>query len=256
MIRAARAAFRLQVQIIRRIPDYLTYQITSPILSVVFLLIVRQSGRTELVPFAVVGPVLIGLWATSLFIAGEVITSDRGSGVFEALVATPAPLPVLVLGRVAASTLLGLLTFAETWFVVVVLMREPLPLPHPAVFFAALAATAAAMAGHAVLMAATFVLGESSRPFQRALSWPFYLLGGVMVPVALLPAWVQPLSNAVFLSWSGGLLRDALSPGPVSGVLPRLGAVLALGALALAGGWALTGWMVARARSLGTMTYA
>jgi len=253
---ALRAAFRLQLQIIRRIPDYVTYQVTSPLLTVVFLLIVRQSGRTELVPFAVVGPVLIGLWATSLFIAGEVIARDRGSGVFEALVATPAPLPVLVLGRVAASTLLGLVTFAETWFVVVVLMREPLPIPHPALFLAALAATALAMAGHAVLMAATFVLGQSSRPFQRALSWPFYLLGGVMVPVALLPGWLQPLSRGVFLSWSGGLLRDALSPGPVSGVAARIAMVLALGALALAAGWLLTGRMVARSRSLGTMAYA
>lgn len=256
MITALRAAFRLQIQIIRRVPDYITYQITSPLLTVVFLLIIRESGRTELVPFAVVGPVLIGLWATSLMIAGEVITSDRGSGVFEALVATPAPLPVLVLGRVGASTLLGLLTFAETWFVVVVLMREPLPLPHPAVFLLALGATAAAMAGHAVLMAATFVLGQSSRPFQRALSWPFYLLGGVMVPVALLPAWAQPMSQAVFLSWSGGLLRDALAPQPVADVLPRLAVVLGLGALALIAGWTLTGRMVARARSLGTMTYA
>ena len=253
---AVRAAFRLQLQIIRRIPDYLTHQVTSPLLTMVFLLIIRQSGRSELVPFAVVGPVLIGLWATSLFIAGEVITSDRGSGVFEALVATPAPLPMLVLGRVAATTLLGLVTFAETWFVVVVLMREPLPLPHPAIFLVALAATAAAMAGHAVLMAATFVLGESSRPFQRALSWPFYLLGGVMVPVALLPGWAQPLSRGVFLSWSGGLLREALEPGPVAHVWLRLAMILFLGAVALTAGCLLTGRMVARARSIGTMTYA
>jgi len=253
---ALRAAFRLQIQIIKRIPDYMTHQVTSPLLTVVFLLIVRQSGRTELVPFAVVGPVLIGLWATSLFIAGEVITGDRGSGVFEALVATPAPLPALVLGRVAATTLLGLVTFAETWFVVVVVMREPLAVPHPAIFLVALAATAAAMSGHAVLMAATFVLGESSRPFQRALSWPFYLLGGVMVPVALLPGWVQPLSRGIFLSWSGGLLRDALAPGPVTHLAPRLGVILLLGGIALAAGFLLTGRMVARARSIGTMTYA
>lgn len=253
---ALRAAFRLQLQIIRRIPDYLTHQVTSPLLTMVFLLIVRQSGRTELVPFAVVGPVLIGLWATSLFIAGEIITGDRGSGVFEALVATPAPLPMLVLGRVGATTLLGLVTFAETWFVVVVIMRQPLPLPHPAVFLAALAATAAAMAGHAVLMAATFVLGESSRPFQRALSWPFYLLGGVMVPIALLPGWVQPLSRGVFLSWGGGLLRDALKPGTVADVGPRLALVLLLGAIAFTAGCLLTNRMVARARSIGTMTYA
>lgn len=256
MTLALRAAFRLQLQIIRRIPDYLTHQVTSPLLTMVFLLIIRQSGRDELVPFAVVGPVLIGLWATSLFIAGEVITGDRGSGVFEALVATPAPLPVLVLGRVAATTLLGLVTFAETWFVVVVILREPLALPHPWIFFGALAATAAAMAGHAVLMAATFVLGESSRPFQRALSWPFYLLGGVMVPIALLPTWVQPLSRGVFLSWSGGLLRDALQPAPVADLWFRFGMVLLLGATALTIGCLLTGRMVARARSVGTMTYA
>ena len=77
-----------------------------------------------------------------------------------------------------------------------------------------------------------------------------------MVPVALLPGWAQPLSKGVFLSWSGGLLRDALEPGTVADVWPRLGMILFLGAAALTAGCLLTGRMVARARSLGTMTYA
>jgi ABC-2 type transport system permease protein len=106
------------------------------------------------------------------------------------------------------------------------------------------------------VMASVFALGRSTRIFQQTLTYPFYVLGGVIVPVALLPAWVRPLSRAVFLSWTADLLRDALQPSPVENVGGRLLGVVALGAAALAVGGFLLDRVMRRVRRTGTMGYA
>jgi ABC-2 type transport system permease protein len=60
------------------------------------------------------------------------------------------------------------------------------------------------------------------------------VLGGVLVPVALLPGWIQPLSKVVFLSWSADLLRASLAAGPVPDVGFRLAMIVVLGAIGFA----------------------
>ena len=60
------------------------------------------------------------------------------------------------------------------------------------------------------------------------------MLGGILVPVSVLPHWIRPLSSVVFLSWSADLLRAALRPTPMHDFAPRLGMVAFLGACGLA----------------------
>lgn len=132
----------------------------------------------------------------------------------------------------------------------------PVAVAHPVLLVATVAVSAAAMTGTATLMAAVFVLTRSARTFQNSLSYPFYLLGGVLVPVALLPEWVQAPARLVFLSWTSDLVRDCLAAGPVRAAGLRLLVVAVLGGIGLAlGRRALTG-AVTRLRSTGTVTHA
>jgi ABC-2 type transport system permease protein len=91
--------------------------------------------------------------------------------------------------------------------------------------------TLAAMAGTAVGMAALFVLARNAVTFSNSASYPFYVLGGILVPVSLLPHWVRPISSVVFLSWSADLLRATLRPRPVHELWQRAGMVVLLGAI-------------------------
>ena len=56
-------------------------------------------------------------------------------------------------------------------------------------------------------MASLFVLARNAVTFSNSASFPFYVLGGILVPVSLLPHWVRRSSSIVFLSWSADLLR-------------------------------------------------
>lgn len=239
-MRALAAAFGFQLATSRRDYGQLMPLFTAPLMTVIFLAIAQQAGRDDLTGHAVLAPALIALWGTSLMVAGEIIDNERWAGTLEGVIATPTPLGVVVLGRVLAVMVVGCLGFVESWLVAALLFDVVVPIPHPGWFVATLAVTVFAMAGTATIMAAVFVLARTARTFQNTLSYPVYVLGGVLVPVDMLPAWVQPLARVVFLSWASDLFRDSLTAVPVDRPLARLAVVAVLGALGFAAGrWAL-----------------
>lgn len=235
-MRTFAAGYRLQFRVIRSDPDYLMPLATIPLFAVVFLAIVRHAGRDDLTEYALLAPVLIALWQLSLTVAGEIIADDRWQGTLEPAIAAPASFPTLVVGRVLAVTSVALVAFVEVWAVGAGLFGVSVEFHHPVAFVLAVGATALAMSGTALIMAALFVVTRSARTFQNSLSYPFYVLGGILVPVSFLPEWVQPASSAVFLSWSADLLRDSLAPAAVDNLAYRLAMVVVLGAAGFAVG--------------------
>ena len=130
--------------------------------------------------------------------------------------------------------------FGETWLVARLLFGTKVSIHHPWAFVATVVVTLAAMAGTAVAMSSLFVLARNAVTFSNSASYPFYVLGGILVPVSVLPHWVRPLSSVIFLSWSADLLRAALRPGMVHHLAFRLGMVALLGACGFAvGAWTM-----------------
>lgn len=249
-------AFRLQVQVMRTDADYFLALAVAPISATIFLSVVRHAGRDDLVPFALVAPVLMALWRTSIMASGGIVNEDRGQETMESTIAAPASYAAVVLGRVVAVSVIGLLAVPEVWLVARVGFGIGIAVRHPTVLVLSLAAACFAMSGTAVVMAAVFALARSSRIFQQTLTYPFYVLSGILVPVSLLPFWVRPLSRVVFLSWTADLLRACLSPAPVRDPALRLAVIVALGLAGYIGGTALLRRVLDRVRYLGTMTYA
>lgn len=250
------AGFGFEVRLLRRSLGEMVVLVTAPLMTLVFLAITRQAGRTDLAPYAVLAPALIVLWGTALQISGEIVERERGNGSLEGLVATPARFGAVITGRIAAVTLLSLFGFVESWLAAWLAFGVVVTVWHPVAFGATVMVTGLAMAGTASIMSALFVLARSARAFQNSLNYPFYLLGGVMVPVALLPGWLEPLARAVFLSWSANLLRDSVSRPEIPDLLPRLGMVLGLGVVGYLLGLVLLRRAVDRLRKTGTMGYA
>jgi ABC-2 type transport system permease protein len=249
------AAFRLQLQLMRGNPDYWLVLVTTPFFLVIFLGIVRHAGRDDLTAAVTLAPVLIALWWMALLVAGEVIDSDRWYGTLETVVAAPVGLATLVLGRVAAVTAVSLLSVVEAFLVGRIGFRVHVVVHHPVMFTLALLATALAMVGTSVVMAGLFVLTRTARTFQNSSSYPFYVLGGVLVPVAFLPGWLQPVTKVVFLSWSADLLRDSLRPAPLHHGLLRLGAIVVLGIAGFLLGRHLIERLLRRIRGLGSLSH-
>jgi len=255
-LRVATAAARLQLQIIRSNPDYFVSIATAPIFATVLLAIVRQAGRDDLVAYAFMGPVLITLWRMSITVSGEIIEQDRAFGILEPAIATPSSLTAIVFARIAIVSVLGLVSFIETWLVARFAFGVDIVVEHPWVLVGTLAAATFAMSGTAVVMTAVFATGRTARIFQQTLQFPIYLLGGTVVPVSYLPDWLRPFSRLVFLSWAGDLLRASLLPATPENAFLRLLAVIALGIAAFALGGYFLERVLVRLRAQGTISFA
>lgn len=250
------AGFRLELRIIRANPDALIPLFTAPLFAIIFLAIFRQSGRPDLEPDALMAPVLMSLWWIALLQAGTMITGDRWQAVLEPLIAAPTNLASVLLGRIACLMCVGLVSFFEVWAAGWLVFGASIPLEHPGELALTLVATAFAMAGAAVAFAALFVMTRNAYTFVNSASFPFYVLGGVLVPVAFLPGWLQPVSSVIFLSWSSDLLRSSLKEPDVDDFWVRLAVVVMLGAISFAIGRALLTHVLRRMRVNGELATA
>jgi ABC-2 type transport system permease protein len=248
------AGARLQLIITRQYAESLLPLITAPLYTVIFLMILRNGGRPDLSGYAVIGPVFIALWWYALFQGGLVVQSDRWSETIELHVSTPTRYAVVVFGRILTVTGIGLLSFVEVWLIGRFLLHANVTVHHPGVLAATLLATAFAMAATALLLSGLVVHLRNAFSLTNSISYPFYVLGGILVPVALLPAWVQPLSKAVFLSWSADLLRASLNPAPVAGAAWRLAMIVVLGAAGFAVATELLRRILLRVRQTGELS--
>jgi ABC-2 type transport system permease protein len=227
--------------------------LTMPLFALVFMAIFIYSGRRDLAGYSLIAPPLMTVGQMGFFVASELIARDRDGQVLELLVATPAPFFLTLWPRILVLTSLGLLGFAEAWFIARVLFGTPVVFYHPWVVIVTLVATVFASAGTALVAAALFCFGRSVRTFQNSITYPLYLLAGVLVPITFLPAWVQPFSRLVFLYWSADLLRDAMQPEAIDHLIERTAMIALLGALAFLGGGLLVRRMLDRLRRDGTM---
>ncbi len=250
------AGVRLQLRILRAHPDGLIPLFTAPLFTIIFLAIVRHGGRHDLEPDALMAPVLMTLWWFALFQGGSLITEDRWQALLEPVLAAPAGLATVILGRIAAVMCIGLVGFFEVWAVGEAVFGVGIPLEHPLQLALTLLATVYAMAGTAVAFAALFVLTRNAYTFMNSASFPFYVLGGVFAPIAILPGWMQPLSSAIFMSWSADLLRASLKPPAVGDFWSRFSMILFLGTSSFLVGRALLSLVLRRMRATGELATA
>lgn len=239
-MRAFLAGARIQLRFLRAYPDSLIPFFTAPMFTIIFLMIFRQAGRPDLTAYATIAPVFIALWWLALFNAGWSIQIERWNGTIEMLVAAPSSFAAVILGRITATTMIGVVSFGEAWLVARLIFGATVRIHHPWAFAATIVITLATMAGTSVAMSSLFVLTRNAVTFSNAASYPFYILGGILVPVSVLPHWVRPVSSIVFLSWSADLLRATLRSTPMHDTAFRLGMVALLGACGFAlGAWAM-----------------
>lgn len=251
-----RAGLAREIRELRRSPDRLMALVTAPMLTLVFLAIMLHAGRDDLAPFAVLAPALLVLWQMALQTSGDTVESERENGSLEALVVAPTPFPAVITGRIAAVTAVSLLGFVESWLVAALVFGIRVQIYHPWVFVAAVVATGYATAGSALALAALFVRTRSARAFQNSLTYPFYVLGGIMVPVSYLPDWLEPFTRLVFLSWSSDLMRHSLEVGPVPEVALHLVMIVVLGTIGGVVGNVLVRRALAEVRQTGTIGHA
>jgi ABC-2 type transport system permease protein len=230
------------------VPVYLISRAMQPLMADS---IAGQGG--DYFTFVLLGMLAAYFVATACNALPGAIASGIRSGTLEALLSTPAPLPVL---------LAGLAAYPLLW----TLLRAALLLAAGAALGARFA-WEGALAGFVILllivlayvpfglMAGALLLAfRTSGPLLQGVVVASMLLGGVYYPVEVVPAWIQPAAEAVPLGFGLRALRMALLEGaPPSALLPDVAVLAAMAAGWMAAGAAALAVALGHARRAGTL---
>src|SRR5215471_9900219 len=114
-------------------PDSLIPLLTGPLFALVFSMVLRHGGRTDLSSYAVIAPFYMSLWWFAVFTGGYVIQTDRREATIEYLVAAPVGFASVVIGRIATMMLAGAVAFAEVFLFGRYVLRVDVTIHHPGV---------------------------------------------------------------------------------------------------------------------------
>ena len=198
----------------------------------------RAGARPGTLLYVALGAGLMGMWSSTLFGSGGSIQWMRWQGTLEVVIAAPAPFLLALVPLTMATASVGLYSVLATLLWGRILFDVPLELEHPLLFVLSLPATVAGLGLLGLVMASTFVLYRHANAFSNLLEYPIWLVTGLLVPVSLLPGWVEPLSWVLAPTWGVRAIRESALGGDPLVAIAMCGvlslAYLAIGALTLA----------------------
>ena len=209
-----------------------------PVLVATIAYYMFQAGqRPGTLFYASLGAAVYGIWSATLFGSGGAIQWQRWQGTLEVVVATPAPFSLILLASTLATSTIGLYSLASTLVWGRLVFGIPLQIDQPLAFVVAVPATILGLGLLGFLFASTFILYRHANALSNMLEWPVLLISGMLVPLALLPAWSHPISWMLATTWGVQAIRQAAlggTPWPDIAMTLALGAVyLVLGVVSL-----------------------
>lgn len=170
----------------------------------------QYTGYPAYLPFVVLGVAFNGLVTSALEDGGNAVYEEESHGTWDLLALAPFNRFVWMFSK----TLAGLVTGFVDFFAVLALGALVLDVPVTGgglvVALAGIAATVLALQGFGFTMAAIGLVWKQPFVIAFILSPVILLLSGMMFPIHVLPAWVQPISNALPLTHGLKIVRDAL----------------------------------------------
>ena len=195
--------------------------------------------------FASLGASVMGIWSATSTSASSVLQRERRHGTLELMAAAPANFALVLLPISVAMTTVGLYSMIATLLWGHFVFGIEMHLVHPLLFVLAVPVTIASVGALGFLLSVACVRYRSAWALGNALEYPVWLICGFLVPLALLPAWVGPLSWILAPTFGVRAIREAaLGGSPLGDLLAAAG----LGAAYFATGVALAEVVLRSAR--------
>ncbi len=230
--------------------------VTTPVFAFLLLSVYEHAGRPDLDSRAVVTTGLMGMWTVAVACSGQIVAHERALGTLEHLLTAPTRFALVVLGRSFVVALVGCVGVIESAVVARVLFDSQLAMGSLGLALLTLGLAVVTTAAASTLVAALFVLSRTTRVYQAALTYPVFLLGGLMVPVTEYAPWLQVACRGFYLSWLAELAHGSLNSMSWGDAVLPAGATAVLGLLMWATGHRLLAAFIERGRVTGALAHA
>jgi ABC-2 type transport system permease protein len=173
----------------------------------------KAGGKPEALFYLAIGAGVMGIWSSTLFGSGGVISWQRWEGTLELLVASPPPLIVIVVPLTIATSCIGIYSLTATLLWGRFLFDIPFHLAHPFLFAIGLPIAVVAMGLLGLLIASTFVLYREANALSNMLEFPIALVTGLLFATSLLPGWSRPIGWLLAPTWAAQVIRESALGG-------------------------------------------
>jgi ABC-2 type transport system permease protein len=173
----------------------------------------RAGAEPESLLLASLGATVMGIWSVTTVDAADSIQRQRWLGVLELLVAAPTPFWTILIPITIASSAIGIYSLVSTLLWGRLLFGIPLELEQPLWFALAIPPTIVSIGLLGFVMASVIVRFRAGWAVGNMFEYPVWLVTGLLIPVALLPGWVEPISWVLAPTWGMRALSDAAVGG-------------------------------------------
>ncbi len=228
----------LHFKMLSRAPmDVMSAAVWPLVYATLAYLMFRAGGTPETLLVASLGAAIMGIWSVTTVGAADAIQRQRWHGVLELLVAAPTPFWAVLLPITIATSAIGVYSLASTLLWGRLLFGIPLELEHPLLFLLSIPPMVVSIGLLGFLMASVIVRFRAGWAVGNMFEYPVWLVTGLLIPVSLLPGWLEPVSWVLAPTWGMRALKDSAfggSPWPEIAACAGLAVVYALaGALLL-----------------------
>jgi ABC-2 type transport system permease protein len=251
-LRLVFVSWKLQFKMIMRSPfDGIGNVIYPLFFATTAFFVFRAGSSPRTLIYASLGAAVMGMWSSVSTSAGSAMQRERWWGTLELLVAAPRHFSLILFPSTLGLATVGIYNLAATLLWGHFAFGIPLTIEHPVLFALSIVGTVLAFAGLGLLFAVSFVRFRAAWVLGNFFEYPVWLICGFLVPLALLPSWVHPISWVLAPTWGMNAIRESALGGTP---LPDLLLCLALGAVYVGVAVLVTNRVLYHARARGSLS--
>ena len=173
-----------------------------------------RAGRDEhTLLYASLGASVMGIWSATSTSASSVLQRERRHGTLELLAGAPTNFAFVLLPISIAMSTVGLYSMVATLLWGRLVFGIDMHLVHPLLFVLAIPVTIASVGALGFLLSVACARYRSAWALGNSLEYPVWLICGFLVPLALLPSWVGPISWLLAPTFGVRAIREAALGG-------------------------------------------
>lgn len=215
--------------------------VITPIAQIGFfaLLSIYLQYPSSVTQYIVIGNAIQSMSFSAVFAVANITSQDKWQGTLPSTMVTPANRAALFVGRAWFQVLLSSMIAAAGLLYAATIFGVSFATANFLGVAVAVLLTSVAMIGFGLLISAVGLYLRTALIVANVFLFVTLLLSGVNFPVSELPAWLQPVSWAIPLTYGTQAVRMAISGTSSAGLLPTLGWEALDGLLVMVAGYAL-----------------
>lgn len=205
------------------------------------------------VTFVAVGNALQSLAIVSIFAVCNITGEEKAQGTLQNILASPASRFSIFVGRAMFQIVNGLATVLIAFVYAALIFGVDFSQANMASLAVTVLVTTFAMTAFGLMLSSLGLFLRTSMIIANIFLFIGLLVCGVNFPISYLPAWLQPLSLAIPMTYATAAAREAVAGASLTEISGLLAACAFVGLVALFLGYGMMLWFERLARRRGTM---